>query len=163
MTTSLVLSLCLLAGDLQYRENVAENPSFEEDRDRDTHPDSWRPYAFDSPARLDWDDSVSRNGKRSLRISDSFRAGDQRDWKRCTGRWVSARRPIEPENYYETMRSHGNNSRCQTATSNPRGLGFILARAADGYDRTLSHFVVCQLLIVPLSPHSIQCQWTGSS
>jgi len=35
-----------------------------------------------------------------LKISDSFRAGDQRDWKRCTGRWVAAVRPIEPGSEY---------------------------------------------------------------
>ena len=92
--------LGLLAGALQYHDSFIQNPSFEEDCDRDTHPDGWRPYAFDSPARLQWDDSVSRSGKRSLKISDSFRAGDQRDWKRCTGRWVSARRPIEPGTEY---------------------------------------------------------------
>jgi hypothetical protein len=101
MTTFAVFMLCLLAGDLQYQDNFVQNPSFEEDRDRDTYPDGWRPYAFDSPARLDWDDSVSRSSKRSLKISGSFRAGDQRDWKRCTGRWVSARRPIEPGTKYE--------------------------------------------------------------
>ena len=100
MATSLLLALCLLGDDLQYREYVAENSSVEEDRDRDTCPDGWRPYAFDSPARLDWDDSVSHSGERSLRISDSFRAGSQSDWKRCTGRWVSARRPIEPGTEY---------------------------------------------------------------
>jgi hypothetical protein len=46
--------------------------------------------------------------------------------------------------------------------SHPRGFGFFLARQADGHDPTLSHFVFCQLLIVPLSPHFGQCQWTGS-
>ena len=100
MTMHVVFVLCLLAGDLQYQDSLIKNPSFEEDRDRDTHPDGWRSYAFDSPARLDWDDSVSRSGKRSLKISDSFRAGGQSDWKRCAGRWVSARRPIEPGTEY---------------------------------------------------------------
>ncbi len=100
MTIHAMFLLGLLAGALQYHDSLIRNPSFEEDRDRDTHPDGWRPYAFDSPARLQWDDSVSRSGKRSLKISDSFRPGDQRDWKRCTGRWVSARRPIEPAAEY---------------------------------------------------------------
>jgi len=100
MTTYVVFVFCLLAGDLQYHDSFIQNPSFEEDRDRDTHPDGWRPYAFDSPARLDWDDSVSRTGKRSLKISDSLRAGDQSDWKRCTGRWVSERRLVEPGTEY---------------------------------------------------------------
>ena len=86
MTRHVVFLLCLLAGDLQYHDSFIQNPSFEEDRDRDTYPDGWRPYAFDSPARLEWDDSVSWSGKRSLKISDSFGAGDQADWKRCTGR-----------------------------------------------------------------------------
>ena len=92
MTMHVVFMLCLLAGDLQYQDSFIENPSFEADCDRDTHPDGWSPHAFDSPARLDWDDSVSRSGERSLKISDSFRAEDHRDWKRCTGRWTSAQR-----------------------------------------------------------------------
>ena len=71
MTTHVVFALCLLASDLQHQDNFFQNASFEEDRDRDTYPDGWRPHAFDSPARLDWDDSVSRTGSRSLRISDS--------------------------------------------------------------------------------------------
>ena len=100
MTTLAVCALCLLAGDLEYDDNFAENPSFEQDRDRDTFPDGWRPHAFDSPARLDWDASVSRTGSRSLRISDSFRPDDERDWRRSTGRWVSAPRPIEPGTEY---------------------------------------------------------------
>ena len=101
MMTLAAFSLCLMAADLEYRDNFAQNPSFEEDRDHDTYPDGWRPYAFDSPARLEWDDSVSRTGSRSFSISDSFRPGDQRDWKRCTGRWVSAPRPIEPGAEYK--------------------------------------------------------------
>jgi len=100
MTLHAVLALCLLTSDLSYHDNFARNASFEEDRDRDTFPDGWRPYAFDSPARLSWDDAVSRTDRRSLKISDSFRAGDQRDWKRCTGRWVAAVRPIEPGSEY---------------------------------------------------------------
>ena len=76
MTINTVFVLCLLASDLSYHENFVANPSFEEDRDRDTLPDGWRPYSFDSPARLEGDDSVSRTGKRSFKISDSFRPGD---------------------------------------------------------------------------------------
>ncbi len=101
MTMHAIFALCLLAGDLEYQDNFAENPSFEEDRDHDTYPDGWRPYAFDSPARLEWDDSVSRTGSRSLSISESFRPDDQRDWQRCTGRWVSAVRPAEPGAEYK--------------------------------------------------------------
>jgi hypothetical protein len=99
--THVFLLLCLLAGDLQYQDSLLLNPSFEEDGDRDTHPDGWEPHAFDSPARLEWDDSVSRSGRRSLKVSDSFRVGDQRDWKRCTGRWVSVQRPIEVGTEYK--------------------------------------------------------------
>jgi len=51
MTMHIVFVLCLLTGDLQYQGGFIQNPSFEEDRDRDTHPDGWRPYAFDSTAR----------------------------------------------------------------------------------------------------------------
>ncbi len=101
MTIHAVFALCLLASDLSYHENFVTNPSCEEDRDRDTLPDGWRPFSFDSPARLEWDDSVSRTGKRSFKISDSFRSGDQRDWKRCTGRWIAAARPIEPGSAYK--------------------------------------------------------------
>lgn len=96
MTTFLALMTCLLAGDLEQLDNLAANPSFEEDRDRDGLPDGWRPSAFDSPAQLAWDDTVARTGKRSLRISDSFNPEDHRDWKRSTGRWSSARRPVKP-------------------------------------------------------------------
>ena len=90
-----------IQGDLKHSEDFSESPSFEVDRDRDAQPDGWRAHAFDSPAVLAWDDSVARTGKRSLGISDSFRSGDQRDWKRCTGRWCSRPRPIEPGSRYE--------------------------------------------------------------
>ena len=100
MLTSIVAAICLLAGDLQLQDNFAANPSFEEDHNRDGTPDGWRPYAYESPARLDWETSLARTGTRSLKISDSFREGEQRDWKRCTGRWVAARRPIQPGTPY---------------------------------------------------------------
>ena len=95
MTTLLILSLSVLTADLVHQANFIQNPSLEYDRDRDTFPDGWRPFAFDSPARLAWDDAVARTGKRSLSISDSHRPGTQRDWKQCTGRWVSSRRPVK--------------------------------------------------------------------
>ncbi len=98
--TFIVLSASV-SGDLGLLDNFAESPSFEIDRDRDTQPDGWRPYAFDSPAVLTWDATVSRTGSRSLSIRDSFRPGNQRDWKRCTGRWVSKPRPVEPGSRYE--------------------------------------------------------------
>jgi hypothetical protein len=77
MTAFALVSVCLLAGELEYYDNLVQNPSFEQDRDRDTYPDGWRPYAFDSPARLDWDPSVARIGSRSLSIRDSFRPQSQ--------------------------------------------------------------------------------------
>jgi hypothetical protein len=100
MTLHTAFALCLLASELSYQENFVANPSLEEDRDRDTYPDGWRPYAFDSPARLDWEDAVSRTGRRSFKMCDSFRPGDEPDWKRCTGRWVAAPRPIEAGSEY---------------------------------------------------------------
>ena len=100
MKELLLLAFVLAAGDLKHLDDFAQNPSFEEDRDKDTYPDGWRPYAFDSPAKLDWTTSVSRTGDRSLQISDSFQPDDQREWQRCTGRWVSARRSIEPGSQY---------------------------------------------------------------
>ncbi len=101
MTTLLFFSIALFTADLHRQENFIENPSFEENRNRDTFPDGWRPYAFDSPAKLAWTSSVARTGTHSLRISDSFRSGDQKDWKRCTGRWVSRMRPIRPGTEYK--------------------------------------------------------------
>jgi len=100
MMTCAALLACLLSADLQQLDNLVENPSFEEDRDRDTLPDGWRPSAFDSPAKLAWDDSTARTGSRSFRISDSFNPEGDRDWKRSTGRWSSARRPIKPGTEY---------------------------------------------------------------
>jgi len=100
MMSHTLLALCLLAGDISYHENFVQNPSVEEDGDRDTYPDGWRPCAFDSPARLEWDGTISRTGRRALKISDSFRPGDQRDWKRSTGRWVASQRPIEAGSEY---------------------------------------------------------------
>ena len=100
MKAVLLLSLALTAADLKPYDNFVESPSFEEDRDRDQLPDGWRPFAFDSPAQLEWDSTVARSGQRSLRISDSFRSGDQTDWKRYTGRWVAASRPVAPGTEY---------------------------------------------------------------
>ncbi len=101
MTTLMLACLSLLVGDLTYQENFIQNASFEEDRNRDTLVDDWRALEFDSPAQLNWDESVSRHGNRSLRISDSFYEGEQTDWKRCTGRWVSLVRPIEAGTEYQ--------------------------------------------------------------
>jgi len=96
----LIVAALVTAAELKHFDNFAENPSFEDDRNRDGGPDGWRPHAYDSPAQLEWDATTSRTGRRSLMIRDSFRPGDQRDWKRCTGRWVSAHRPIKPGTEY---------------------------------------------------------------
>ncbi len=101
MTTLMLACLSLLVGDLTYQESFIQNASFEEDRNRDTLVDDSRTLEFDSPAQLNWDESVSRHGNRSLRISDSFYEGEQTDWKRCTGRWVSPVRPIEAGTEYQ--------------------------------------------------------------
>jgi len=101
MSAAVLCLLCLLGADLPYEENFAPNPSFELDRDRDTLPDGWRPYPFDSPAQLAWDDTVAHDGARSLRISNSLGAGSTADWKRHTGRWVSPAFPVVPGTRYE--------------------------------------------------------------
>jgi len=98
---AVVVLSATVTGELKHFGNLVQGPSFEIDRDRDTQPDGWRAYAFDSPAVLTWDATVSRSGKRSLSIRDSFRSGEQRDWKHCTGRWCSPPRPIEPGSRYE--------------------------------------------------------------
>ncbi len=99
--TSLLLTVFILgANDLTHFGNFAVTPSFEIDGNRDDLPDGWRPSAFDSPAVLEWSATVGRTGSRSLMIRDSFRDGDQRDWKQCTGRWSSAPRSITPGTEY---------------------------------------------------------------
>ncbi|NLX98044.1 MAG: hypothetical protein GXY83_17925 [Rhodopirellula sp.] len=100
MSGLLMIVLALSAQDLAPLESFCENPSLEEDRNRDGAPDGWKAMAFDSPAQLAWDDSNSHSGSRSALIRDSFQAGDQRDWKRSTGRWVSAAYPVEPGSEY---------------------------------------------------------------
>ena len=65
MKTLIIAALALTAGELEHLDNLAENPSFEEDRDRDTYPDGWRPYACQSPAELDWDSSGRSSGRRA--------------------------------------------------------------------------------------------------
>lgn len=100
MNALLITLAALAVADLQYFENFAENPSFEVDGNRDDAPDGWRAMAFDSPAQLEWDSTAARSGNRSLRISETVGQGDQRDWKTCTGRWVSSARPIVPGESY---------------------------------------------------------------
>ncbi len=101
MTNAMLLLLVSLSqGQLNNLDNFAVNPSFELDGDRDGGPDGWKDMAFDSPATLLWDSDHSRSGRCSLRIADSFREGNQRDWKQSTGRWHSSPRPIEPGSEY---------------------------------------------------------------
>ncbi len=100
MTTLLALMFTLGAGELTHLDNLAVNPSFETDADRDQLPDGWRPSAYDSPAVLEWADAVARTGSHSLMIRDSHRDGDTRDWKQSSGRWSSAPRPVTPGTEY---------------------------------------------------------------
>ncbi len=100
MNPLLLVSVFFGAVELKPSENFMPNGSFEEDRDRSGGADGWEAMAFESPAVLGWDDAVARSGKRSLRIADSGGDAGETDWRRCTGRWVSARRPVEPGSEY---------------------------------------------------------------
>lgn len=92
--------LTLSGADLEYFDNFAVNPSFEEDVNRDGMPDGWSAHAFDSPAILSWDDSVAYDGCRSVSIRDSDRPDKRSDWKQCTGRWTTRPRPVRPGTKY---------------------------------------------------------------
>ncbi|MHB8902628.1 MAG: carbohydrate binding domain-containing protein, partial [Thermoguttaceae bacterium] len=94
MNCLVALILALGAGQLPHLDDFAVNPSFESDLDRDDLPDGWRGSAYESPAVLEWSGSVAHSGSRSLMIRDSYREGDSRDWKQCSGRWSSGPRPI---------------------------------------------------------------------
>ena len=96
----LLMAMVLATAEITPLDNFALNPSFEADGNRDSLPDGWRPYAFESPAELEWDAAVSRSGGRSLAIRDSFNPVETRDWKLSTGRWVSQPRPITPGTEY---------------------------------------------------------------
>ncbi|MEW6358424.1 MAG: hypothetical protein AB1696_18970 [Planctomycetota bacterium] len=83
-----------------WEKDFADNPSAEEDRNRDGIADGWTPSAFRSPARLEWDRSVAHTGKASLRISDSANPA-AKEWNERTGRWMSAtRREVTPDEKY---------------------------------------------------------------
>lgn len=73
----------------QWQVNVVENPSAEEDANRDGLPDGWHGEAFKSPARLLWDAKVAHSGTHSLSISDSLNLTGE-SWNETTGRWISA-------------------------------------------------------------------------
>ncbi len=96
----LLVPFVATGAEMKLAGNIVGNPSFEEDRDRDGLPDGWQSFAYESPSKLGWDESVGRTGTRSLRIADSARPGDEKDWKRCCGRWVGARRPVVPGTEY---------------------------------------------------------------
>ena len=102
MINALAVIALLLAApgpEVTRQANFAENPSFEEDRNRDGLPDGWQPAAYESPARLAWDEKTAHSGKRSLSISGSKRPGAT-DWKQNTGRWVTARKRVVPGEEY---------------------------------------------------------------
>ncbi len=85
---------------LSLLDNLVENPSAEDDFNRDGRPDAWRGNPFDSPASLGWDENVARTGTRSLRMSDSARGIGEKDWKRVTARWGIEPRPVESGSEY---------------------------------------------------------------
>ena len=98
MKHAAVVVVCLLAAvaNAGWESNFAENPSAEQDRNRDGLPDGWQPNAFQSPAKLAWDTAVAHTGKASLRIQDSFNA-QGKEWNEHSGRWYSRkRRPVTP-------------------------------------------------------------------
>ncbi|NOZ21299.1 MAG: hypothetical protein GXP25_09435 [Planctomycetes bacterium] len=98
----LVLLLCLssVVTVEGWERDFADNPSVEADRNRDDLPDGWKPSAFRSPARLEWDRSVAHSGKASLRISDSANPG-AKEWQDRTGRWVlGSRKEVTPGETY---------------------------------------------------------------
>ena len=82
------------AAGAQWETNFADNPSVEDDRDRDELPDGWHASAFRSPAKLAWERTVAHSGTCSLRISDSRNPAAQ-EWNEMTGRWLSTwKKPV---------------------------------------------------------------------
>ena len=75
----------------QWQPNLVEDPSAEDDGNRDGQPDGWHGDAFRSPAKLQWDTTVAHSGRASLKIADSFNPAG-RQWNESTGRWTSLRR-----------------------------------------------------------------------
>lgn len=89
--TSILFTAAAQAG---WQTSLVENPSAEEDANRDGLPDGWHGDAFKSPARLLWDHAVAHSGRHSLRISDSFNPAG-RTWQETTGRWIlAAKKPV---------------------------------------------------------------------
>ena len=72
----LVLCLCVTA--CAWEADFAENPSAEEDLNRDGLPDGWVACAYKSPAATAWDKTIAHSGKASLRISDSLNPAGKR-------------------------------------------------------------------------------------
>lgn len=85
--------VCLVASPAfaEWKVNLADNPSVEDDANHDQLPDAWRASAYDSPAILDWNDGVAHSGRRSLRIRDTKHPTGT-SWRENTGRWTSAKR-----------------------------------------------------------------------
>ena len=103
MKTAAFLS-CLLAAacpaGAQWAANLADNPSFERDDNRDALPDGWTGSGFLSPAKVAWDRTVAHAGAASVRISDSHNPA-AKEWNERSGRWVlTARRPATPGKAY---------------------------------------------------------------
>lgn len=85
--------VCLVASPAfaEWKVNLAHNPSVEDDANHDQLPDAWQASAYDSLAKLEWDDGVARSGRHSLRIRDTKHPTGT-SWKENTGRWISAKR-----------------------------------------------------------------------
>ena len=91
---ALCLSLCSQSSGKPWRVNLAGNPSFERDGNRDGGPDGWQGSSFKSPAKTAWDRHVARTGRGSVRIADSANPGATQ-WNERSGRWIlTARRKV---------------------------------------------------------------------
>lgn len=94
--------LCLMTSPTlaEWKVNFADNPSVEDDANRDQVPEGWDASPYGSPARLDWDSEVAHSGRHSLRIRDT-KHPTSTVWKDNTGRWVSVkRRSVTPGTTY---------------------------------------------------------------
>lgn len=82
----------------------------------------------------------------------------------CDGMENTPLFPVGPHSVRgEVAHPLGNDNPFESAQSHRKNSEFLLAPRARCHHPTLSHFVLCQLLIVPLSRHSRHCQRTGSS
>lgn len=99
MSATLCLLVWLLGAELQHLDNLAPNPSFDVDANRDLQPDGWTPNSFQSQGMLEWNKTVSRSGEASLRASDPG-TGLKSDWKQSSCRWASLPRPVQSGTRY---------------------------------------------------------------